>query len=105
MRRILLQTHLATAARRSGLFRCMRASRARGNVEEKEATMAKKTIAEQISALEATRQAKAARMTELMEAAAEKGAPRHGRSSAAESAPDFNSFARAATTRAGRKKM
>jgi HK97 family phage major capsid protein/HK97 family phage prohead protease len=36
-------------------------------------TMTKKTIAEQISAFEATRQAKAARMSEIMDAAAEKG--------------------------------
>ncbi len=43
-------------------------------VKAKEATpMAKKTIAEQISAFEATRATKAARMQELMEACAEKG--------------------------------
>ena len=43
-------------------------------VKAKEAkTMPKKTIAEQISAFEATRQAKSARMDELMDAAAEKG--------------------------------
>jgi HK97 family phage major capsid protein/HK97 family phage prohead protease len=43
-------------------------------VTAKEAkTMTKKTTAEQISAFEATRQAKAARMQELMDASAEKG--------------------------------
>jgi len=39
----------------------------------KEAKTMKKTIAEQISAFEATRAAKAARMTEIMDASAEKG--------------------------------
>jgi HK97 family phage major capsid protein/HK97 family phage prohead protease len=39
----------------------------------KEAKLAKKTLAEQISAFEATRQAKSARMTEIMDAAGEKG--------------------------------
>lgn len=43
-------------------------------VKAKEAkSMSKKTIAEQISAFEATRQAKSARMDELMDAAADKG--------------------------------
>lgn len=42
-------------------------------VKAKEANTMKKTIAEQISAFEATRAAKAARMTEIMDAAAEKG--------------------------------
>lgn len=36
-------------------------------------TMSKKTIAEQIASFEATRQAKSARMTEIMDASAEKG--------------------------------
>lgn len=42
-------------------------------VKAMEAKTMKKTIAEQISAFEATRQAKAARMDELMDAASEKG--------------------------------
>jgi HK97 family phage major capsid protein/HK97 family phage prohead protease len=48
------------------------ASRATVKVMETR-TMAKKSIAEQISAFEATRAAKAARMDEIMDAAAEKG--------------------------------
>lgn len=42
-------------------------------VKAKEPTSVKKTIAEQISAFEATRAAKSARMDEIMDAAAEKG--------------------------------
>ena len=49
------------------------ATASRKPVKAQEATTMKKTIAEQISAFEATRQAKAARMTEIMDAAAEKG--------------------------------
>jgi HK97 family phage major capsid protein/HK97 family phage prohead protease len=42
-------------------------------VKAQEGTNVKKTIAEQIAAFEATRQAKAARMTEIMDVAADKG--------------------------------
>lgn len=49
------------------------ATASRKPVKAEEAKTMKKTIAEQISAFEATRQAKAARMTEIMDAAAEKG--------------------------------
>lgn len=48
-------------------------SAARKPVKAERADMTKKTIAEQISAFEATRVAKSARMDELMDAAAEKG--------------------------------
>lgn len=49
------------------------ATRSTKVVKAQEAKTMKKTIAEQISAFEATRVAKAARMTEIMDAAAEKG--------------------------------
>jgi HK97 family phage prohead protease len=68
---------LAASGQKNGAERTVKAgvtaSRSTNAVKAMEAKTMKKTIAEQISAFEATRQAKSGRMDELMDAAAEKG--------------------------------
>jgi HK97 family phage major capsid protein/HK97 family phage prohead protease len=67
----------ASGQKKNGAERTVKAgvtaSRSTNAVKAMEAKTMKKTIAEQISAFEATRQAKSGRMDELMDAAAEKG--------------------------------